>query len=468
MFINGSWCGSDRNKEVRNPFNHQAIGKLPQATETDIDNALKAAFAARPIMADLPIHRRAEILQNTAHLIKGNAERLTEAIIAEAGKPRKWAAGEVARAIENLKFAAAACLQIHGETVPMDASIGSEKRMGFWLRVPVGVVVAIPPFNFPLNLVVHKVAPAIAAGNPVVLKPASNTPGASQILVELLLQAGLPKEGIQLLFGSGSRVGEAIVKDPRVSKITFTGSPPVGKRIKQISGLKRLTLELGSNSGTIIDEDADLNLAIPRCVMGSFAFSGQVCISVQRIYVHQKIFQEFTENFCRSSQALTIGDPADAQTDIGPMISVDEALRLKNWIDEAVGQGARILTGGSHRGALFEPTLLTDVKAEMQVMCREVFGPLVSIIPFNTFSAALEMINDSIFGLQAGVFTQNIAHAFEAVKKIDAGGVIINDVPTYRVDQMPYGGTKGSGIGREGAKFAIEEMTNLKMVAFNL
>jgi len=468
MYIAGQWKSSEKTTPVINPYNNEQIGNLPQASANQINKAIESADNASSVMEELPAYARADILEKTAHLIEKNSEKMIIHIVTESGKTRKWAQVETIRAIENLKFAANESLRIHGETVPMDASRGSERHLGFWMRFPVGVVAAIPPYNFPLNLVIHKVAPAIAAGNSVVLKPASNTPGPSQLLVEFLLEAGLPVEGINLLFGRGSTVGEAIVKDERVSKITFTGSPPVGRRIKKLSGLKKVTLELGSNSGTIVDKDADLNLAIDRCVMGSFAYSGQICISVQRIYVHQDIFDSFVAGFLDKTKKLKIGDPQDKSTDIGPMISEDEARRVEQCVQDAISAGAKLLSGGSRKGSVFEPTTLTDVTNKMDVICSEVFGPVVSIVPFNSFNEALDKLNDTIYGLQAGIFTKNISNAFDAIKKVNVGGVIINDVPTYRVDHMPYGGNKESGIGREGARFAIEEMTNIKMVAFNL
>jgi acyl-CoA reductase-like NAD-dependent aldehyde dehydrogenase len=468
MYINGQWVESEKSTTVRNPYNNDELGSLPQASMDQVDQAIEAAHKAKSVMAALPIYKRVEILEKTAEQILANKEKVTKSIIDEAGKAWKWASVETERAAENLKFAASECLQLKGETVPMDASKGSENRAGFWMRFPVGVVGAIPPFNFPLNLVVHKVAPAIAAGNSIVLKPASNTPGPSQLLVEYLLEAGLPETAINLVYGNGSTVGEAIVKDERVAKITFTGSPPVGRRIKQVSGLKKVTLELGSNAGTIIDENADLDLAVNRCLMGSFAYSGQVCISVQRIYIHKSIFKTFADRFAQKTGELQVGDPSEQSTDVGPMISEHESMRVEKWVGNAVNGGAKILAGGNRKGSVYEPTVLVDVDKEMEVVCQEVFGPVVSLMSFEKFSDAVDMVNDSIFGLQAGVFTKDIGHAFEAIKKIDTGGVIINDVPTYRADHMPYGGNKESGIGREGARFAIEEMTNLKMIVFNL
>jgi len=468
MLINGKWVSSRNVLEIRNPYNNEVIGAMPVANPDQVNAAIQSAHDSREIMAAMPAHQRAKILEKTAALIEQRKEEFILAIIREAGKARKWTTIEVTRAAENCIFAAEEAKRIHGETVPMDASVGSENRFGVWVREPVGVVAAISPFNFPLNLVIHKVAPAIAAGNAVVLKPASNTPGASQLLGEVLLEAGLPPKALNIIYGPGSTVGEMIVKDERIAKITFTGSPPVGRRIKALSGLKKVTLELGSNSGTVVDESADIDLAVSRCLMGSFSFSGQVCISVQRIYLHENIADEFIAKFVKGTKNLVIGDPLEPDTDVGPMISEDEAKRAEAWIDEAVADGAKVLVGGKRKGSLLEPVVLGDVTPDMQVVCKEIFAPVVSLVKCKDFDQALQMLDDSIYGLQAGIFTQNISHAFQAIKRINVGGVIINDVPTYRADQMPYGGNKESGLGREGARFAIEEMTTLKMICFNL
>ena len=336
------------------------------------------------------------------------------------------------------------------------------------MRFPVGVIGAISPFNFPLNLVAHKVAPAIAAGCSVILKPASLTPLTSIKLGEIMMEAGLPPGGLNIIFGSGGTVGDWLVTDERVSMITFTGSPPVGKRIKEKSGLKKVTLELGSNSAVIVDENADLDLAVERSVMGSFAYAGQICISVQRIYLHKNIYERFKKDFLEKTSKLKLGDPLDKATDIGPMITEEDARRTESWVNEAVRDGAKILIGGKREGAFYSPTVLENVKPEMKVVALEVFAPVVCFIPFDDFSDAVKMVDDSIYGLQAGVFTDNIENAFQAIKGIKVGGVIVNDVPTYRADNMPYGGVKESGIGREGVKFAIEEMTDIKMICFNL
>ncbi|HEX5773695.1 MAG TPA: aldehyde dehydrogenase family protein, partial [Geomobilimonas sp.] len=372
------------------------------------------------------------------------------------------------RSSETLRFAALEAKMSHGEIVPMDASPVSAGRFGFYLRTPIGVIGAITPFNFPLNLVVHKVAPALAAGNSLVLKPATKTPLASIKLAEVLVEAGLPAGALNLVIGSGVTVGNRLVEDERLAMITFTGSPPVGREIKARCGLKRVTLELGSNSPTIIEEDGDVDAAVGRCVVGSFANSGQVCISVQRIFVHRNRYAEFVDKFVTATRQLKVGDPLDKGCDIGPMISRKELGRSLEWLEEAKKMGAVVAAGGEAVGNCLQPTILTGVTREMKVMCSEVFAPIVSVLPYDTFDEALEMADDSVYGLQAGVYTSDINKAFKAVKRLDVGGVIINDVPTFRVDHMPYGGNKESGLGREGVRYAMEEMTNIKMVCINL
>ncbi|NOZ60135.1 MAG: aldehyde dehydrogenase family protein [Calditrichaeota bacterium] len=468
MLIGGKWVSGKETIDVLNPYNQQFLARVPKASKSDVDAAIRAAEEALPVMADMPAHKRSRILERTSELIAQNREEIAKLIASESGKAYKYAFGEAGRAVETFKFAAEEAKQIHGETVPMDASVNAENRMGFFIRTPVGIIAAISPFNFPLNLVAHKVAPAIAAGNTVVLKPATSTPLTAIRLGEILLEAGLPAGALNIVIGSGAKVGDWLVTDHRVAMVTFTGSPPVGEFIVSRGGLKKYTLELGSNSAVILCEDADLKDAVPRCVVGSYANSGQVCISVQRIYVHEKIWGKFQEQFVAETEKQIVGDPLDKNCDVGPMIDLREAERAELWVKEAADQGAKILTGGTRKGAMFRPTVLTDVKPEMKVVKDEIFAPVVSLIPFKKFSQALEMANQSRYGLQAGIYTQRIDYAFRAIKKINVGGVIINDVPTFRVDHMPYGGNKESGIGREGLRYAIEEMTNIRMVCFNL
>ncbi|HEX9723882.1 MAG TPA: aldehyde dehydrogenase family protein [Vicinamibacteria bacterium] len=453
---------------VIDKYSGEEIGTVPNASKADVARAIETAARAFPAYADLPSHRRGKILARASDLLAKHQEDIATTICREAGKAWKFSMLEVARAIETFQFAAEEAKRIHGETIPMDASAGGENRMGFYFRTPVGVVGAISPFNFPLNLVGHKVAPALAAGNTVVLKPATTTPLTAVRLGEILAEAGLPDGVFNLVFGDGATVGDWLVTDPRVAKITFTGSPPVGERIMSRAGLKKVTLELGNNSGTIIEEDADIDRAVPRCVVSSFANSGQICISLQRLYLHEAIADEFTEKFLAATARLKIGNPLDKDCDVGPMITESEAERAEQWMKEAVAQGARVLIGGKREGRMLWPTVMTDVKADMKVMCQETFAPQVSLVRYRSFDEALEMLADSPFGLQAGIYTRDINKAFKAIKRVDVGGMMVNDTSIFRVDQMPYGGNKMSGIGREGVRFAIDEMTNIRMVCFNL
>lgn len=468
MLINGEWLEGDRFFPVRNPNNDDLIGTVPEASKADVDRAIESAQKAFGVMAEIPAHQRSDILLKTSQLIKEKAKELAETIASESAKAWKFASGEVARAAETFRFAAEEAKQIYGETIPMDASPTGVGRVGFYLRFPLGVIGAITPFNFPLNLVAHKVAPALAAGNTVVLKPASATPLSSLKLGEILMSAGLPPGALNIVMGPGSTVGEWLVTDPRPRMITFTGSPPVGAAIRDRVGMKKITLELGSNSAVILDEGTDPTGVIPRLLVGAFANAGQVCISIQRIYVHQKIAKEFTDKFIKGVKGLKVGDPLEKDTDVGPMIDEGEAKRAEDWLREALNQGAEILVGGKRKGTIFEPTVVTHVKPDMKIMCVEVFAPIVSIIPFTDFDDALDQVDASVYGLQAGIYTKDISKAFKAVKRLNVGGVIINDYPTYRVDHMPYGGVKLSGMGREGLKYAIEEMTEIKFVCFNL
>jgi acyl-CoA reductase-like NAD-dependent aldehyde dehydrogenase len=349
----------------------------------------------------------------------------------------------------------------------MDAAKGGLGKIGYYLRVPVGVVAAITPFNFPLNLVAHKVAPAIAVGCPVVLKPAPTTPLTAVRLAEIMLEAGLPEGAFSVVVGD-VEVGRWLTTDPRIAMISFTGSPPVAQAISQVAGLRRTTFELGGNAGTIIDAGtAVTDDLINKLLVGSFAYSGQVCISVQRIYVHDSLHEEFRTRFVERARQMKLGDPLREETEIGPMISDQASQRVADWVAEAISDGAELLTGGQPDGRIFPPTILAKVSESMKVMCQEAFGPLVNIVPFSDYEAALTAVDDSEFGLQAGVFTPSLAHALQAVQRLNVGGVIINDVPTFRVDHMPYGGNKNSGVGREGPRFAIEDMTTLKMVVIN-
>lgn len=445
-------------------YDQALIGEVPDSTQAEVQAAIELAQSSA--LLTLTAKQRGAILNQVVVLIEREADALALLMAREAGKPIKATRGEVARAIETFGFAADVARDLHGETIPMDAAATGAGRLGFTMRVPIGVVAAITPFNFPLNLVAHKVAPALAAGAPLVLKPAPQTPLTAIRLAELVTEAGAPTGSLQIVTG-GADVGEWLTTDPRVQMITFTGSPGVARAISKNAGLRRTVWELGGNAATIVDADADLSKAIPRCAMGSFAYSGQTCISIQRIYVHDSRYEEFRTGLISAARAQIVGDPLDPAVDLGPVINEQAAIRIENWVNEAVEQGARIVYGAPRQGLLYPPTILENVDPSMQVMCAEVFGPVVSLIPFTDLGEAIRGVNDSVFGLQAGIYTNNLAHTMQVIRELHVGGVMINDVPTFRVDQMPYGGVKDSGSGREGPRYAAEEMTVLKLVVFN-
>ena len=454
-------------QQIINPYNNALVGEVAQATEADVREAIGRAAGLFPSFAAMPAHQRARILTRTADILDQQLEPLAQLMAQESGKPIRYARGEVSRAVETFTFAADVARSLHGETIPLDAAKGGVGKIGYYLRVPVGVVAAITPFNFPLNLVAHKVAPAVAVGCPVVLKPAPTTPLTAVRLAEIMLEAGLPEGAFSVVVGDVD-VGRWLTTDPRIAMISFTGSPPVAQAISKVAGLRRTTFELGGNAGTILDEGtAVTDDLINKLLVGSFAYSGQVCISVQRIYVHDSLHDEFRARFVARARQMKLGDPLRDDTEIGPMINDQASERIAAWVNEAVGQGAELLAGGQPDGRMFPPTVLANVDESMKVMCAEAFGPLVNIVPFTDFEAALTAVDDSEFGLQAGVFTPSLAHAMRAVQRLNVGGVIINDAPTFRVDNMPYGGNKNSGVGREGPRFAIEDMTTLKMVVIN-
>lgn len=450
--------------EVHDKYTGDVIGRVPKASEQEVSQAIAQAQKAWESYRDFPAHRRAKILENVSSLLTKNRNEIATTISREAGKAWKYSVIEVDRAAETFKFAAEEAKRIHGETIPLDASTAGEGRLGFYLRTPIGVIAAISPFNFPLNLVAHKVAPALAAGNAVVLKPATTTPLTAYKLEEILKEAGLPQGVFHIVVGGGSTVGNWLVTDPRPAMVTFTGSPEVGRQITSVAGLKKITLELGNNGGCIVEPDGDWEAAVPRCVMSAFANSGQVCLSLQRLYLHQDIAKKFTEKFVAATNRLKVGNPVEQDCDVGPMISEEEAIRAEAWVKEAVAQGAKVLTGGKRQGAVLAPTVLDNVTPKMKVLCQEVFAPIVSLVTYKNFDEALALLADSAYGLQAGIYTSNIGKVLKAIKTVDVGGLMINDTSIFRVDHMPYGGNKLSGIGREGVRFAMEEMTNIRMV----
>ena len=468
LLIDGKWAGSGPVLEVKNKYNGKTVGALPTASREDLNAAIDAAERAEDTMADMPAHKRAEILLRAAALIRERSEDLAATIAAEAGKALKFARAEVDRAASTFTIAAEESKRLHGETIPLDAVPAGEGYFGFWTRRPVGVIAAISPFNFPLNLVAHKVAPALASGNTLVLKPATTTPLAAVKLCQILQDSGLPAGALNLVVGSGATVGEWLITDERVDKITFTGSPEIGRHILAVAGIKKVTLELGNTSPVIIAPDADLDFVAKRCAVGAFYNSGQVCISVQRIYSQKQVFEPFSEKFVKATEAMVVGDPLDERVDVGPMIDSKEVDRIESWVKEAQGAGAKVLTGAKREGTVFYPTVLTNVEANMKVITEETFGPVASVISSDDFETALKQANDTKFGLQVGVFTRDIDRVLKAVKRLNFGGVIINDTPNFRADHMPYGGNRQSGLGREGVKFAMEDMTNIQMVAIRL
>ena len=468
LLIGGEWTGNGDALEVKNKYDGSTVGVLPTASREDLDQAIEAAQAAEDLMAEMPAYKRAEILLKTAALLRERADDLAKTIAAEAGKALKFARAEVDRAISTFTIASEEAKRLHGETIPLDAVPAGEGYFGFWTRRPVGVIAAISPFNFPLNLVAHKVAPAIASGNTIVLKPASTTPLTAVKLCQILVEAGLPAGAINLVVGSGGTVGEWLVTDARVDKITFTGSPDVGRHILSVAGIKKVTLELGNTSPVVVARDADLDFVAKRCAVGAYYNSGQVCISVQRIYSEKQIYEPFSEKFVKATEAMVVGDPLDERVDVGPMIDPGEVDRIEGWVNEAKDSGAKILTGGKRDGTVYYPTVLAGVSQEMKVVAEEAFAPVASIIASDDFESALEQANDTKFGLQVGVFTKDIDRVFRAVKRLNFGGVIVNDTPNFRADHMPYGGNRQSGLGREGVRFAMEEMTNIQLVAIRL
>lgn len=468
LYIDGQWVSGGPLLEVRNKYTGVVIGAVPNARREEVDAAFAAAVRASAVMADLPAHRRSEILFKAASLIRERREDFAQTIAAEAGKALKYARAEVDRATSTFTIASEEAKRLHGETIPLDAVPAGEGYFGFWQRRPVGVIAAVSPFNFPLNLVAHKVAPALAAGNTLVLKPASTTPLTAVKLCQILADAGLPAGAINLVVGSGGTVGEWLITDPRAAKITFTGSPPVGRHILAVAGIKKVTLELGNTSPVIIAPDADLDFVAKRCAVGAYYNSGQVCISVQRIYSQRAVYEPFTEKFVQATETMVVGDPLDERVDVGPMIDAKEVERIEGWVNEAQRGGAQVLTGGKRAGMVFYPTVLTGVTPDMKVIAEEAFAPVASVIATDDFEEALRQADQSEFGLQASVFTRDINRVFQAVKRLNFGGVIINDTPAFRADHMPYGGNRQSGLGREGVRFAMEDMTNIQLVAIRL
>ncbi len=465
--IGGEWRGSNDVMEVRFPYDGSLVDAVSMASPADMEDAMAAAVEGYEITRKLPSHRRSEILTNMAALLRERFEEVVETMILEGGKNRKTAVGETARALETLKVSAEEARRIGGEVFSIDWTAAGENRQGFTRRQPVGTVLGITPFNYPVNLACHKIGPAIAAGNPIIIKPAEKTPLSSILLAEIVLEAGFPPAAFSLLNAWGPNT-EIMVTDPRVAMISFTGSGAVGWMLKSKAGQKKVTLELGGNAGVLVHKDADLADAASQAAAGAFANAGQNCISVQRLLIQRDVFEDFTDRFVEQVGALQVGDPRDPAVDIGPMISLRDAERAEAWVNEARGAGASVLLGGAREGTMFQPTVMTETAPDMRVNCEEVFAPIVTVSPYESWDDAVALINDSPYGLQAGVFTSDIKRVMDAWDRVEVGGLHINSVSTFRVDHMPYGGVKASGYGREGIKYAIEDMTELRLMTLNL
>jgi acyl-CoA reductase-like NAD-dependent aldehyde dehydrogenase len=467
FFVDGRWRDDGDVVEIRAPYDGTVIARVVQGRSEHAEAAIAAAVKAFGTTRRLPAFERQRVLRRISASILERKEEFARTLAQEAGKPIKGARIEVERAIFTFNVAAEESTRINGEVLPLDWQEFTAGRWGIVRRFPLGPIAGITPFNFPINLVAHKVAPAIAAGCSMVLKPAPQTPLCSLLLAECVQQAGWPDGGLNVLPLSNEDAG-LLVTDDRIKLISFTGSVPVGWDIKRRAGKKKVVLELGGNAAVIVHSDADVGYAAERCVSGGFAYAGQTCISVQRILVEQSVYGKFTDLFVEGVKKLKLGDPLDESTDVGPLIRESDAIRTVTWIDEAVRAGARLLCGGGRQNLIVEPTVLTGTKPDMKVNCQEIFGPVVTIEPYKDFEQALRQVNNSAYGMQAGVFTRDAKLLFQAYEELEVGGVIAGDVPSFRVDQMPYGGVKDSGLGREGLRYAIEEMTEPKLMVMNL
>jgi acyl-CoA reductase-like NAD-dependent aldehyde dehydrogenase len=466
LLVGGEWIETGEWLEVLSPYDGSLVGRVAKGGATEARLAVDAA--QRAMQDPLPAHERAAILDRTARLVDERAEEIARTISSEAGKPMKAARVEVARATSTFTMAAVEARKLAGDVVPMDASPAGAGKLALTIRVPIGVVGAISPFNFPFNLVAHKVAPALAAGCAVVLKPASQTPMSALLLAELETEAGLPAGWLNVVCGSAAEIGDVLVEDERITLITFTGSAGVGWRLRERAPRKRVNLELGNATPVIVAADADLDDAATRLAANAFSFAGQSCISVQRIYVERSAYDGFVERFLPRVDALVVGDPSEDATDVGPLIAASERERVLEWVEEATARGARILTGGTLDGELLRPTVIADAPVDSKVACDEVFGPLCIVSAYDSLDEAIALANGTRFGLQAGVFTRDTKAALQAARGLDFGGVTINEAPTFRADQMPYGGVKDSGNTREGPAYAVREMTEERLVVLQL
>jgi glyceraldehyde-3-phosphate dehydrogenase (NADP+) len=468
FLLNGEWVDREEKIDVKDPFDNSVIDTVPSASAEDVETALSAAVEGFETAKRMTVYERAQILFKTASIISDNLEEFARVIAKEGSKTIREARKEASRCVNTLIVSAEESKRILGETIPFDSFPGGEKRRGYYFRFPIGIVLAITPFNDPLNLVAHKLGPAIAAGNSVILKPATVTPLSALKLAEALVEAGLPPITLQVLTGYGAKIGDPLVQDERVRMISFTGGVEAGKRIASLAGIKKMGMELGSDSPVIVWKDAELDWSVESCVSGAFWAAGQNCIGVQRLYIHKEIFEEFKSKFVELTSAYKIGDKLKEETDMGPMINEGEAKRVERWVEEACQKGAQVLSGGKRDGALFDPTVLENVDETSSIHKEEVFGPTVNLYQVESLDEAIQKANSLPFGLHAAIFTKDVDTAFKAAYELDCGGVMINDSTDYRLDSMPFGGVKYSGLGREGIKFALQEMTEPKVVSFFL
>ena len=471
MLIAGKKVYKQEEIEIHFPYDGSLVGTIPRGKKEDVDLAVEAAKKGFEKIKKMTAYERYQCLQKAARIISRRAEEFAELLTLEVGKTIKESMAEVGRAINTITLAAEEAKRILGEEVPFDAAPGIKNKVGFYRRVPLGIIGCITPFNFPLNLTCHKVAPALAAGNSVIIKPSENTSLTVIKLAEVLIEAGFPPEAVNVVTGYGEEAGDALVRNEDVRMITFTGSVETGKIIMSRGGLKKYAMELGSNAGVYIDEDQDYRLKeiAEKVARGGFALAGQVCISVQRVFVHEKLFDSFVKEITDFSRTIKVGDPRKSDTDMGPVIDKNAADRIMEWIEEAKGLGAKVVYGGNRiSDTLIEPTVVINVPEEAKLFKKEVFGPVIVINKVSSIEEGIKQVNNSPYGLQAGIFTNNLKNAFKFSEEVECGGIMVNEIPTFRVDQMPYGGVKESGIGREGPHFAIEEMTEIKTICFDL
>ena len=466
FLIGAKWERTDVVESVTNPYDGRVVAEVFQAGPGEVAEAVESACRAFTALKTFPGHMRAKGLARIAMALDQRGEEIARCICSEAGKPINDARREVGRAVQTFHIASEETTRIPGEVISMDRSPGMEKYHGIVRRFPIGPVLGITPFNFPLNLIAHKVAPCLAAGNPIVIKPPPQTPLTSLLLGEAVLESGFPAGSFSVIPCSNS-LAETLVQDTRFQALSFTGSAAVGWMLKTKAGKKRVHLELGGNAGVVIEPDASIDTAVHRCIAGGFGYAGQVCVSVQRILVQESVYELFLEKLIDNVRTLPAGDPEKEETVVGPLINQAAVDRLKTWLTEAVSQGATIRTGGTFQDSVMAPTVLTETKPQMKVACEEVFGPLVTVSPYGKFEEALHQLNDSAFGLQAGIFTQDINKIFRAYQELEVGAVLANEIPSFRADHMPYGGVKDSGLGREGVRYAIQEMTELKLLVVN-